>query len=281
MNNRISNTVRFASFALFAICTASALAQGEDPTFNWHFSEFFSNADGTVQFLELECNGNLDSEILATGAKFRSNSTGALFSLIGILEAPTLHKKLLLATPGFELLIGAVMPDFVLPAGFFYPISDIITLNHHGHGLVDSQTILPENPLPNDGLTSRHYLEADSGTATGFLARNSPTNFAGQAGSVDLSSGQVLPGDYNNNNVVDAADYVVWRNNLGTPSTIPNDPTSGTVTPEDYGFWLLNFGIANSGAGQSVVSSVTAPEPSACVLFLSAIAATLIRRRRG
>ena len=44
-------------------------------------------------------------------------------------------------------------------------------------------------------------------------------------------------GDYNNNGVVDAADYVLWRNG----GTLQNDPTPG-VQPGDYAVWRANFG---------------------------------------
>ena len=52
-----------------------------------------------------------------------------------------------------------------------------------------------------------------------------------------------LPGDYNNNGIVDAADYVLWRN--GGP--LQNDPTAG-VQPDDYNVWRANFG-RTAGAG--------------------------------
>ena len=51
------------------------------------------------------------------------------------------------------------------------------------------------------------------------------------------ATGQGTVGDYNANGVVDAADYVVWRDALGTSAMLPNDPTSGTVTQEDYLVW--------------------------------------------
>ena len=48
-----------------------------------------------------------------------------------------------------------------------------------------------------------------------------------------------VPGDYNNNGKVDAADYVQWRN--GGP--LQNEvATVGTVTPEDYTEWRSRFG---------------------------------------
>ena len=39
----------------------------------------------------------------------------------------------------------------------------------------------------------------------------------------------LLPGDYNQNGVVDAADYVLWRKNNNTAITLPNDSTPGTA----------------------------------------------------
>ena len=42
-----------------------------------------------------------------------------------------------------------------------------------------------------------------------------------------------IAGDYNANGTVDAADYVLWRDNLNSTVMLPNDPTPGNVTPED------------------------------------------------
>ena len=51
-----------------------------------------------------------------------------------------------------------------------------------------------------------------------------------------------LPGDFNNNGVVDAADFTVWRDNLGLSVALPNDTTPGEVTWADYDLWVSNFG---------------------------------------
>ena len=59
-----------------------------------------------------------------------------------------------------------------------------------------------------------------------------------------------LLGDYNNNGIVDLADYVLWRN--GGP--LQNEGASpGAVTQEDYGVWRANFGRTAPGAGQAAV----------------------------
>ncbi len=48
---------------------------------------------------------------------------------------------------------------------------------------------------------------------------------------------EITPGDYNGDGIVDAADYVLWRN--GGP--LLNDPTPG-VQPGDYTEWRFRFG---------------------------------------
>jgi hypothetical protein len=75
-----------------------------------------------------------------------------------------------------------------------------------------------------------------------------------------------IPGDYNGNGTVDAADYVLWRKNLNGSVTLTNDSTPGTVSQDDYTVWQANFGRrngANLGAG---ASAHNVPEPSSIVL---------------
>jgi autotransporter-associated beta strand protein len=90
---------------------------------------------------------------------------------------------------------------------------------------------------------------------------------------------QLLAGDYNGNGVVDAADYVVWRDTLGTNTQLQNEGpgvTPGMVTQEDYATWRANFGRA-SGGGASLASAV--PEPTALVMLMSCGMASLGVRR--
>jgi autotransporter-associated beta strand protein len=64
-------------------------------------------------------------------------------------------------------------------------------------------------------------------------------------------------GDYNEDGVVNAADYAVWRNHLGETFTLPNEDedaeTPGVVDEEDYNFWRDNFGNRNVGQDASAV----------------------------
>ncbi len=70
-----------------------------------------------------------------------------------------------------------------------------------------------------------------------------------------------LPGDYNNNGVVDAADYVLWR----------KSPSSYGGSPAGYDTWRANFGrTAGSGASSALSVDTAVPEPTSCVLLLLA-----------
>ena len=74
----------------------------------------------------------------------------------------------------------------------------------------------------------------------------------------------ILPGDYNADGTVNAADYAVWRDNLGSPVSLPNDNTPG-VDEGDYAVWRTNYGAA-SPAVASVLRPV--PEPSGIAMCL-------------
>jgi hypothetical protein len=78
-----------------------------------------------------------------------------------------------------------------------------------------------------------------------------------------------LVGDYNGNGVVDAADYTVWRDGLGT-----------TYTQADYTVWKTNFGNHAVG-GSSAIANAAIPEPSTLVLLMFAATSWCIRRRRS
>ena len=81
-----------------------------------------------------------------------------------------------------------------------------------------------------------------------------------------------VAGDYNGNGIVDAADYTVWRDNLGSTGApgIPGDGDDGTLTgtpdgivdASDYAYWKLRS--ARSGAGSIATAAV--PEPTSALL---------------
>ncbi len=77
-----------------------------------------------------------------------------------------------------------------------------------------------------------------------------------------------LPGDYNDDGIVDAADYTVWRDNLGQDVLLPGDTTPGAVSSADYDVWKEHYGEA-SGGGSLAGNAVCEP---ATVMLLPAAA---------
>ena len=89
-----------------------------------------------------------------------------------------------------------------------------------------------------------------------------------------------LPGDYNDDGKVDAADYVVWRKHEGSMTTLPNDPHGGTIGTLQFSTWRANFSnMAGSGSGAESANAAV-PEPTALVLLVVAIAGGIIQRHR-
>jgi CubicO group peptidase (beta-lactamase class C family) len=75
-----------------------------------------------------------------------------------------------------------------------------------------------------------------------------------------------LPGDFNVDGVVDAADYVIWRKTDGTPG--------------GYDLWRANFGQLGGG-GSVAGENATVPEPATLVMLMLAPAGWYVRQRRG
>ena len=82
-----------------------------------------------------------------------------------------------------------------------------------------------------------------------------------------------VPGDFNGDNKVDAADYVTWRKNNGTGNALPNDNGLGTpIGMSHYNLWKANFGaMAGSGGGAGSV-----PEPGTFVYLVLAAAGLML-----
>jgi hypothetical protein len=122
-----------------------------------------------------------------------------------------------------------------------------------------------------DGTTSTVY-----GGATSQEAAMDPTITTGTrkrwttldaAGLADIGWDVVapgLPGDYNSDNLVNAADYTIWRDSVGTGNVIGS-----------YAEWSTNYGQTAAASGLSV------PEPTGGVLLLVGACFAAAARRRA
>jgi hypothetical protein len=145
----------------------------------WIVNELYSSPDRTVQFVELwECCGS-SIEVQMAGKDVFSLSHS--FTFPSNLTGDTAYRYLLLGTAAFAALPGAPTPDYIIPSGFFATQSD--TLRWH---IYNNATLsFSAGQLPLDGVNSLNH--------DGTTGVNSPTNYAGQSGSVRLVSVPALP----------------------------------------------------------------------------------------
>ncbi|TWT34044.1 hypothetical protein KOR34_38800 [Posidoniimonas corsicana] len=144
---------------------------------------------------------------------------------------------------------------------------------------------------PIEGLTPGERVEIDARdvTLSGTLADGSPVEFlldpnqnngghyipAGAMVTVTLFEG--LPGDFNGDAVVDAADYTVWRDSLGQIVGFGEGADhnfSGRIDDGDLYVWRNNY-------GRSLASSAPVPEPASALLTIAAVLAAPRRRAVG
>lgn len=147
--------------------------------------------------------------------------------------------------------------------------------------------------LPSTTLQALQFTGAANALSTNNLAQYAVT--AGAATFINNSNTSFtlvtpppvgLPGDYNDDDVVDAADYTVWRDNLGSNFDLNGNgdeagASLGLVDDADFEFWKLNFGDtagAGSGSAGAVDGLNAVPEPTS---WMVAISLALVCQRRN
>ena len=160
-------------FLRLALAAAAALALPAQAAFHlWTISEAFSNADGTIQYVEFQA--------LAGGQQFLAGHTltasgGAnptrSLSFATNLPGDTTGKRFVVGTPGFAAAAG-ITPDYTIPAGFLNVGGGTINF-------AESSDTWTHGALPTDGRSAL--------LRSGSTAASSPTNFAGQTGAINIA----------------------------------------------------------------------------------------------
>ncbi len=89
-------------------------------------------------------------------------------------------------------------------------------------------------------------------------------------------------GDYNDDGIVDAADYVVWRDRFGMSSLTNEEVSPTTVDTADYLYWRERFGATTpGGAGATVAAAVPEPVSAGLFVFVSFVMQRIRRRVRS
>jgi hypothetical protein len=185
--------------------------------------------------------------------------------------------------------IGPAFSTLVVPAvnsGIPWATGDAFSDPGWNNGARLASGTFPAGLAPgffsNDDHTSSGNVFTTLGTSLtpGAISLATVSTFV----RTNLTGGAGLP-DYNNNGVVDAADYALWRNTLGLMGAglAADGNNDGTVNQADFDLWRANFGKmvppASGGALASSIASV--PEPACGILLvLGAASLSCMRLRR-
>ncbi len=179
--------------------------------------------------------------------------------------------------PGFESFVGVKELDIIVATGddsneeeFFAP-KQTMTDVYQTFAVPFSQftsAVDQQTPTTAELASIRIKLVVLNVNGTG-LARFDYDEVTGLAPALEDP-------DFDNDNDVDGADFLIWQRNFGIGATQPQGDanSSGNVDAADLAIWKAKFGTA----GATVVAAAV-PEPAAGILAFSGIA-LLVRRRR-
>lgn len=158
----------------------------------------------------------------------------------------------------------AVYGNLVNPANMAsYPGSGFLVADNGSNKVL----LMRDNNGDGDAL--------DLGEVTTFL-----DDIGGPLDILPLLAG--VPGDYNGDGFVNAADYTVYRNRksgIGGTTLINEAVTPGEVTIEDFNYWKANYGNPlGTGAGKSL-STASVPESASIALVCAAVLAIVATAR--
>jgi hypothetical protein len=119
--------------------------------------------------------------------------------------------------------------------------------------------------------------------AGNYFVRITGTDDTIQLYQLSLTAAALLPGDYNQNGIVDVADYTVWRNTLGLTGTglAADGLPDHVIDDADYDVWKTHFGEEVGTGSASAGSAQSVPEPDGSRFGLVAFGLLALRRRTG
>ena len=180
---RIQTVAIAGGLVCFAINAQPAMASFHA----WDITEIYSNADGTLQFIEWFTSSN--SQHLLAGHVVTTNAN--VYTFPGNLPSSgTGGHHFLMGTAGFAALPGAPPPDFIIPDGFIDTTGDTLRLRTSPVGTIWETFSFGAGELPTDGCHSLICaLHSGAACLITDVEVNSPTNFDGESGSVGTCCG--------------------------------------------------------------------------------------------
>jgi autotransporter-associated beta strand protein len=232
-------------------------------------SLLFDKSGGRATLTSNEGNHSLDVDI-QLGSHLSAAINAGTFTISGIVSG---HGELAKSGEGTFALIGAnsYTGNTVVQAG---------TLRFHQPSLTSTSDVF----LTTGGVLNLNFTGSPNVIDLLFIdGVSQPAGIWGAVGSdaafdspLITGAGRLhvsrfiappLAGDFNADGVVNAADYIVWRNGLDT-----------TYTQADYDVWRANFG-RTAGGVTPTGAAAAAPEPLSLVLLVLAV--PFVKRNRS
>jgi hypothetical protein len=89
-------------------------------------------------------------------------------------------------------------------------------------------------------------------------------------------------GDYNDDGVVNADDYILWRKTVGSQTDFRADGNGdGVVDTLDYNYWRQRFGTTSPGTGSLLTAVPESTTAALCLIACCFLPAVISRRSRG
>lgn len=200
------------------------------------------------------------SGVNSPGSTSSTFQVTAEFPLITLVTMVAPSPDWFVGVHGFDLRNGGGWTNYASVDLFPY---DAGTEQGTGFSLSNPDTV-PHQPI---ALLGTPFTAGDPRLGTFTFTRN----FIGRP-----------VGDFNDDSVVDALDYVVWRDSNGELGVnLPADGNlDGKIDSGDYGIWLGHFGQTVSRGNGAGLSPSTAPEPTSIAMFCTAILLIAARRHR-
>lgn len=254
--------------------------QTSSPASGW---KYLWNAGGEIG------DANNYQALVSTGGDYTSDGTPtptagpARYARLG---AENGHPGLGSMQSGSQGTDRFVIASYIIPRDGSYALRDSFVRTENNGSYVDVVVhVGNDSPLLSgtvlDGATASFDVDL------GSLTEGEVVYIAFGPDSVDVSDFfsfdfsidlLIVPGDYNQNGLVEAADYTLWRDEYGSTGaglradgTGPDGAPDGVVDTYDYDLWAANFGKTSSDIG----ASEAVPEPEGFVQVLIAAYVTL------
>lgn len=189
--------------------------------------------------------------------------------LLGSLGVDATTRDVLYQEPG----TGALIESGVTVDGGWHHFQVRLDYSTYQYAIAVDDT--PATPLPIDFVDGAAGAFSDADIAA--LAAGSDVASQEQIATAFFDNfviRQSLPGDYNFDGRVDAADYTVWRDSVSAPTLVADGDGDGDVDQDDFVIWSANYSGGAAAAGSST------PEPATLLLVFSVVGFGLRDRKR-